>query len=98
MNIYKVCFAQFEYDHRKNEANLEKHGISFEEAKAIWDDPNYLKAPAKKRGEKRYLAIGIVNGMHIAAIATDRGDAIRIISARRASKRKVMQYERDDRH
>lgn len=82
----------FEYDERKSEANIQKHGIDFEEARKIWDDPDYLKVPAKKKGEKRFLAIGMVYGRCLTAVATERGDAIRIISARPASNQEVKRY------
>lgn len=83
---------RFQYDPSKNEANTEKHGVSFEEAQSIWDDPYFLKVPAKKRGEKRYLAIGMVEGRCLTAVATDRNGTVRIISARRASEKEVKHY------
>ena len=41
----------FEYDEHKNELNIEKHKVSFEEAQEIWDDPDLVVFPARKRGE-----------------------------------------------
>ncbi|MBX9034179.1 BrnT family toxin [Gordonibacter massiliensis (ex Traore et al. 2017)] len=83
---------RFEYDAGKNTANEAKHGVTFEEARRIWDDPDYLRIPAKKKGEKRFMALGMVDGRCLAAVATERGDAIRIISARRASEKEAKRY------
>ncbi|WP_080799258.1 BrnT family toxin [Arabiibacter massiliensis] len=97
MNTHDIPLPIFFFDYRKNEANIEKHGVSFEEAKGIWLDPDYLKVPAKKSGEKRFLAIGMVDGRCLTAVATNRGNAVRIISARRASKKEAKQYGHRDR-
>ena len=43
----------FVFDKKKNESNIEKHKVSFEEAQAIWEDPDLLVVPARKRGESR---------------------------------------------
>lgn len=48
----------FEFDEHKNALNIEKHKVSFEEVQEIWNDPDLLVLPARKRGEKRRLAIG----------------------------------------
>ena len=83
----------FEFDERKNEANQEKHHVSFEEAAEIWRDPNLLILPAKRRGEKRLMAIGKTLSVLYSVIHTKRGDAIRIISARRSTERERSLYE-----
>ena len=43
---------QFEFDPVKNDSNIRKHKVSFEEASEIWDDPNLVVIPARKRGGK----------------------------------------------
>ena len=48
---------RFEWDRAKSEANEAKHGISFEEARELWDDPDALAVPARKRGERRFMLI-----------------------------------------
>ena len=83
----------FEFDDWKNEANIGKHKVSFEEAAEIWNDPDLLVIPAKKKGEKRKLAIGRTYAAIFAVVHTDRGEAIRIISARRATAKEVQKYE-----
>lgn len=83
----------FEYDPAKSASNLSRHGIDFDEAQALWDDPWMLEAPAKTEGEPRFLSIGKIRGKHWAAVWTPRGDAGRIISVRRARKEEIRYYE-----
>lgn len=85
---------RFEWDDVKAASNLEKHGVSFEEAAQIWDDPNLMVLNAKRIGEKRKLAIGRSYSVVFSVIHTERGDAVRIISARRATQKERATYER----
>ena len=90
---------RFEWDDAKAESNLEKLGVSFEEASQIWEDPNLMVLSAKRIGEKRKLAIGRSYSVIFSVIHTERGDAVRIISARRATQKERTTYERgQDRH
>ena len=77
----------FEWDEAKNEANIAKHGISFLSAARVFDGP-ILRYPDTRRdyGEARILAIGLAEGTELAVVYTERGEAIRIISARRARR------------
>ncbi len=83
----------FEFDARKSQMNLEKHGIDFEEAKLLWDDPDLLEIPARIEDEPRFMVIGRIANTHWSGIITYRGDAIRIISIRRARDEEVVLYE-----
>ncbi len=83
----------FEYDPAKSASNLVKHGIDFDQAQALWDDPWILEAPVNTEGEPRLLTIGKIEGKHWAAVWTPRGDAVRIISIRRARKKEIGYYE-----
>ena len=83
----------FEYHPAKSASNLSKHGIDFEQAQSLWGDPWMLEAPAKTEGEPRFLSVGKIEGKHWAAIWTPRGDAVRIISVRRARKEEIEYYE-----
>lgn len=83
----------FEYDENKSATNLEKHGIDFEDAQAMWKDPNLLKIPARTQDETRNFYIGIINGKHWSAVTTPRNGAVRIISVRRSRKKEVELYE-----
>lgn len=83
----------FEYDPAKSASNLAKHGIDFDRAQALWDDPRMLEAPARTEDEPRFLSIGRIGGQHWSAVWTPRGDAVRIISVRRARKEEIGYYE-----
>lgn len=84
---------QFEYDSSKNSVNLQKHGIDFETAQSLWDDQDRLEIPVKLTGELRTMVIGMMGGKHWSAIITYRGNAIRLISVRRARKEEITLYE-----
>jgi len=84
---------RFEYDHAKSRSNLDKHGISFETAQAIWKDTNLLEIRAKSEDEPRFLVIGMIESKHWSAVITYRNDLIRLISVRRARKSEVELYE-----
>lgn len=86
----------FEFDEAKSSSNLEKHGIDFVQAQALWDDPDILEVPAKVVDEPRYLIIGRIESKHWSAVVTYRSDHIRIISVRRARAEEVALYESQD--
>jgi len=76
----------FEYDPQKSDANLIKHGIDFDEAKYLWDDPNRLQVQARSETELRYALIALYGDKLWTAFFTIRDENIRIISVRRARK------------
>jgi len=83
----------FEFDKSKSELNLDKHGIDFNAAKALWDDPYLIEVPANTQDESRYLVVAKLKGKHWSGVITYRGDNIRIISVRRSRKTEVNLYE-----
>jgi len=83
----------FEFDETKSQANLEKHGIDFIDAQALWNDPMLLEIPAKTVDEPRYLIIGVINSQHWSAVITYRGINVRLISVRRSRTEEVALYE-----
>ncbi|MFT6491569.1 MAG: uncharacterized DUF497 family protein [Porticoccus sp.] len=85
--------SDFEYDDDKSRANLEKHGIDFVDAQALWKDPNLLEIQAKSDDEPRFLVIGLIGQKHWSAVITYRNGAIRLISVRRSRIREVELYE-----
>jgi hypothetical protein len=85
--------SNFEYDDDKSQANLEKHGIDFFEARALWKDPDLLEIQAKSEDEPRFLVIGLIGSKHWSAVITYRNGTIRLISVRRSRKREVELYE-----
>ena len=84
----------FEYDKNKSKINQSKHGINFEDAQLLWNDPDLAEIPAKKAGnEIRFLVIGCLNHKHWSAIITYRDNNVRIISVRRSRIEEVSFYE-----
>ena len=90
---------EFEWDITKAAANLEKHGVSFSEAATVFNDDLSLTVPDPDHSfdEERLITIGISNERRILIIAhTERGDSIRIISARELTRGEREAYERGD--
>jgi uncharacterized DUF497 family protein len=83
----------FEYDDDKSQANLEKHGIDFDAAQELWDDPDLLEFPAKSDNEPRFLVIGRIATKHWSAVITYRNERVRLISVRRSRPKEVELYE-----
>lgn len=83
----------FEFDPVKSAANLEKHGIDFAQAQALWQDVTRAEIPARTIDEPRWLVIGRIGGKHWSVVVTYRDERIRIISARRSRKEEVALYE-----
>jgi uncharacterized DUF497 family protein len=92
----------FDWDNNKNQSNIAKHGISFEEAIAIFDDPNILNYEDTRfnYGEMRFVSIGQIilvtqeKTVIIVVIHTQRNQTIRLISTRKANERERKRYER----
>jgi len=90
---------RFEWSARKAEANLRKHGVSFDEAATVFADSLALTFddPDHPANELRYLTFGVSDREHFLVVAhTPRGDTIRIISARGMTPRERGQYEQFD--
>ena len=84
---------KFEFDIKKSNSNLEKHGIDFIDAQLLWFDPDLLEVPAKTEDEPRYLVVGNIKGKHWSAVITYRDSWVRIISVRRSRNEEVFYYE-----
>ena len=86
---------QFEWDRAKAAANLRKHRVSFQEASTVLLDPLSTTFPDRaSEGEQRFVTIGIsALGRLLVVAHTERGDTIRLISARRATRRERGFYE-----
>ncbi len=84
----------YEWDEGKNRINKKKHGISFEEAKKIFDGPVLTREDDREDyGEERFLSMGLV-GSHVVIVVahTDRAGVTRIISARKATRTEQRTY------
>ena len=87
---------EFEWDDSKAEANLRKHGVSFDEAASVFGDPLAITFfdPAHSDDEDRFLTIGMSKDGRVVILShTDRDDRIRIISAREATRGERRGYE-----
>ncbi len=86
----------FEWDEVKENANLRKHGVSFEEAKTVFADPLSItkRDPLHSEGEERYVDIGrSVEGRLLVVVYTERRSTIRLISCRTATQAERRSYE-----
>ncbi|MGH8150563.1 MAG: BrnT family toxin [Steroidobacteraceae bacterium] len=86
----------FEYDGQKSTANKDKHGIDFEEAQELWQDPALVEIPARTVDEPRWLVIAKRLEKHWSAVITRRGDNIRLISVRRSRDEEQEIYESNE--
>jgi uncharacterized protein len=82
---------KFDWNERKSEQNLAKHGIDFEDATEVFYGPIILHRSDRKN-EERWIAIGSLEDRLITVVFTRREDVIRIISARRARKNEEREY------
>jgi uncharacterized protein len=89
---------EFEWDNNKAIANLQKHGVSFSEAATVFGDPLSITFPDPDHSinESRFITIGLsTSGKIIILVHTDRGDRLRIISARKATRKEQRFYEEE---
>ncbi len=82
-----------EYDEAKSRTNQQKHGIDFERAQILWEDPDRIEIPARTVDEPRFLVVAKADGKHWSAVITYRGPTRRIISVRRAREEEIAIYE-----
>ena len=86
----------FEWDARKAAANLKKHRIAFEDASTVFLDPLAITFPDPdhSRDERRDITLGYTMGREMVFVShCERGNRIRIISARHATRTERKQYE-----
>jgi uncharacterized protein len=89
--------VEFIWDARKNRANTRKHGIDFETAIVVFDDPFQVTLQDREvEGEQRWHTIGMVNDLSIVLVVhTNEGEEfVRIVSARKATPRERTIYAR----
>ncbi len=92
---------KIEWNEDKNKLNQQKHGVTFEDAKAVFDDPLQISKLDHRFSyfEERWITIGAIQNEHILVVAnlffTDDGEEIiRIISARHANPKERANYEK----
>ena len=90
---------EFEWDPEKAAANIRRRRVSFNEAATVLEDPLSTTFPdeAHSEGEIRFVTVGVSQRGRLLVVAhTERNDTIRIISARRATRRERAFYEQDN--
>ncbi len=90
---------RFEWDLGKSLSNKQKHGISFEEAAQVFGDVMAITVPDPDHGgdERREVTIGQTGKLRVVVVShADRDGAIRIISARKANRTEVHQYNEEE--
>ena len=89
---------RFEWDARKATTNVAKHGVSFEEATTVFGDQRSLTIPDPEHSavEKRFIILGRSHsGRLLVVVHTERGDRLRVISARLAGRKERKTYEQE---
>ena len=87
---------RFEWDPAKASTNVDLHGVTFEEATTVFGDAlaRTIYDPEHSESEHRFVTIGRSESQTLLVVVhTERGEAIRIISARRGSRREKKSYE-----
>ena len=83
----------FEWDENKNNSNIKKYLIDFNDAKSVFDGFMLLKEDIRKDyGEKRFIGIGMMHSLEVVIVWTKRQNNIRIISARKANAAEREKY------
>jgi uncharacterized DUF497 family protein len=89
---------QFDWDKKKNNSNKKKHGVSFEEAQTAFHDPNarLISDPDHSDDEDRFVLLGMSERFRVLVTChcyREDDSVIRIISARKATKKEIRTYE-----
>ena len=93
----------FDWDPEKARSNAIKHAVTFDQAMAVFDDPLALSVldQTAPRGEERWITVGLAGSAGLVLVVHthieigDDADAIRIISARRPTRKERSQYENE---
>lgn len=90
-SVWQQPFDVFEWDEAKRLANIESHGIDFEDAAGIFARA-YLRSRSDRGQDVRFVAVGCIADVEIAVVYTVRAGSCRIISARRARSNERKEY------
>jgi uncharacterized DUF497 family protein len=97
--MYYIDMIEFEWDENKNESNRKKHGIWFEEAQQVFDDAGAILFfdHDHSKSEDRFILLGLSASARILVVVhceRNKGKMVRIISARKATKKEIKRYEK----
>jgi uncharacterized DUF497 family protein len=90
--------VEFEWDPEKAATNLKKHGVSFSKAARVFSDPLSITVHETDHSteEERYLIVGVSNRSRLLIVSfMERGESIRVISARELTRAERKQYENE---
>lgn len=91
----KGARIRFEWDVAKAEANEAEHGVAFDEATELWDDPHMVVVEVSRGGERRKLGLARMWGACWLAVYAQDGDTVHIILVRRATAKGAATYDRE---
>jgi uncharacterized DUF497 family protein len=96
--LFTRLVIEFEWDEQKAAANFAKHGVTFAAACAVFNDPFAVDQEERSMDydELRRRIIGVGNGIFLTVIYAERGETVRIISARKATRPERQLYENAD--
>ena len=84
---------EFEWDEDKRQSNICRHGIDFVDVRLVFNDYTVTVEDTRfAYGETRYITVGLLKGRAVVVAHTERGERIRIISARKATKYEEVSY------
>jgi uncharacterized protein len=84
---------EFEWDEDKRLVNIKNHGIDFVDVSEVFDGDIFtVEDDRYSYGEQRFVTFGLLKGSVVAVVNTDRGEYIRIISVRKATKNEYRTY------
>jgi uncharacterized DUF497 family protein len=101
MELYLACMVWFEWNDAKAKTNERKHGVRFDDAMLVFSDPYALVEQDRiEGGELRWQTLGLVGGVVLLLVAhtvrdESEDEIIRIISARKASRKERMRYDQN---
>ncbi len=76
-----------DWDQRKRQSNLKKHGFDFADADQVFDGVTFTYEDDRiAYGEQRFVTLGLLNGILVSIVHTEQSDHIRVISMRKATK------------
>lgn len=90
---YAFYTVESEFDPDKSRSNKDKHGIDFQAAQALWDDPDLLEIPARTSDKPRFVVVARIGDKHWSGVIIYREHRVRIISVRRSRSEEVDLYE-----